>query len=108
MAGGPITVTDRISVRVSAKNQEQSASQKRDVGGSIAKTLGNENVSDSLKDQLGNTTNPVVYDEDGNAWISMEDIIAAGKAMYADGAFNDKEIHDGIHGNDGNLYNLVA
>ena len=87
MAGGPITVTDRISVRVTAKNQEQSASQKRDVGGSIAKTLGNENVSDSLKDQLGNTKNPVITDENGDTWVSEEDIIDAGKTMNGEGAF---------------------
>lgn len=89
MAGGPITVTDRISVRVSAKTQEQSAANKKAVGGAIGKTLGNEDISDELKTQLGNTKNPVVYDEDGNAWISMEDIIAAGKAMNAAGAFED-------------------
>lgn len=87
MAGGPITVTDRISVRVTAKNQEQSNSQKRDVGGSIAKTLGNGNVSDSLKDQLGNTKNPVITDENGDTWVSEEDVIDAGKAMNDAGAF---------------------
>lgn len=91
MAGGPITVTDRISVRVTAKNQEQSASQKRDVGGSIAKTLGNENVSDSLKDQLGNTKNPVITDENGDTWVSEEDVIDAGKAMKENGAFDGAE-----------------
>ena len=90
MAGGPITVTDRISVRVTAKNQEQSNSQKRDVGGSIAKTLGNGNVSDSLKDQLGNTKNPVITDENGDTWVSEEDVIDAGKAMNTDGAFEEK------------------
>ena len=94
MAGGPITVTDRISVRVTAKNQEQSNSQKRDVGGAIAKTLGNENVSDSLKDQLGNTKNPVITDENGDTWVSEEDLIDAGKTMNDAGAIHDK--HNGM------------
>lgn len=95
MAGGPITVTDRISVRVSAKTQEQSAANKKAVGGAIGKTLGNEDISDELKTQLGNTQNPVVYDEDGNAWISMEDIIAAGRTMKENGAFVKKSYRYG-------------
>lgn len=103
---GPITVTDRISVRVSAKSQEQSAAQKRAVGGAIAKSLGNEDIPDSLKDQLGNTTKPVVYDENGNAWISIDDIIAAGRKMNENGALPDKEDHKGLTVN-GELYNLA-
>lgn len=86
---GIITLTDRISVRVSAKNETQSNDYKKATGGAIGKTLGNEDISDELKSQLGNTTKPVITDEDGNAWISMADIIAAGKAMNGDGAFEE-------------------
>ena len=102
---GIITLTDRISVRVSAKNTSQSNDYKKAAGGAIGKTLGNEDISDELKTQLGNTTKPVITDEDGNAWISMADIIAAGKAMNAAGAFEEKEIHDGLLSN-GIIYNL--
>ena len=93
---GIITLTDRISVRVSAKNTSQSNDYKKATGGAIGKTLGNEDISDELKTQLGNTMKPVITDEDGNAWISMADIIAAGKAMNAAGAFEEKEVHEGI------------
>lgn len=88
---GIITLTDRISVRVSAKNTSQSNDYKKATGGAIGKTLGNEDISDELKTQLGNTTKPVITDEDGNAWISMADIIAAGKAMNAAGAFGGED-----------------
>ena len=87
---GVITLTDRISVRVSAKNTSQSNDYKKATGGAIGKTLGNEDISDELKTQLGNTTKPVITDEDGNAWISMADIIAAGKKMNENGAFEEK------------------
>lgn len=95
---GIITLTDRISVRVSAKNDTQSNDYKKATGGAIANKLGNGNVSDSLKSQLGNTKNPTITDENGDTWVSMEDMIDAGKAMNGDGAFATDEIHDGIDG----------
>lgn len=86
---GIITLTDRISVRVSAKNDMQSNDYKKATGGAIASKLGNGNVSDSLKSQLGNTKNPTITDENGDTWVSMEDMIDAGKAMNGDGAFEE-------------------
>ena len=86
---GIITLTDRISVRVSAKNDTQSNDYKKATGSAIASKLGNGDVSDSLKSQLGNTKNPTITDENGDTWVSMEDMIDAGKAMNGDGAFNE-------------------
>ena len=83
-----ITLTDRITVSVRAKNETQGNSQKRDTGRNIAKALGNDSISDSLADQLGNTKNPTITDENGNEWVSMEDIIAAGRKMKENGAFD--------------------
>lgn len=88
---GIITLTDRISVRVSAKNDTQSNDYKKATGGAIASKLGNGNVSDSLKSQLGNTKNPTITDENGDTWVSMEDMIDAGKAMNGDGAFDEEK-----------------
>ena len=93
---GIITLTDRISVRVSAKNDTQSNDYKKATGGAIANKLGKGDVSDSLKSQLGNTKNPTITDENGDTWVSMEDMIDSGKAMNAAGAFDEKEIHEGI------------
>lgn len=85
-----ITLTDRVSVSVRAKNDSQSSSQKRDTGKNIAKALGNDSISDSLADQLGATTKPTITDENGNEWVSMADIIAAGKKMNENGAFEEE------------------
>ena len=103
-----ITLTDRVSVSVRAKNASQSSSQKRDTGKDIADTLtkgGNSNISDELKDTIGDTTKPVITDEQGRKWISMQDIINAGKAMQQNGAFAKNEIHEGITAN-GIVYNI--
>lgn len=91
-----ITLTDRITVSVRAKNETQGNSQKRDTGRNIAKALGNDNISDALADQLGNTKNPTITDENGNEWVSMEDIIAAGRLMKENGAFNEKPVYEGL------------
>lgn len=98
-------LTARVSVRVQAKNASQTASQKRDTGGNIARALGNGDISDSLKDEIGDTTKPTIADENGNEWVAIEDIIAAGKKMYANGAFEEKTIYDGITDNEtGEIY----
>lgn len=97
-------LTARVSVRVQAKNASQTASQKRDTGKNIANALGNGDISDELADQIGNTTNPTIADENGNEWVSMADIIAAGKAMYANGAFEEKLIYEGITDRNGTTW----
>lgn len=90
---GIITLTDRISVSVRAKNETESNSQKRATGRNIANALtsgGKANISDSLADQLGNTSKPTIADEQGREWVAMSDIIAAGKKMQQEGAFDEK------------------
>lgn len=99
-----ITLTDRITVSVRAKNETQGNSQKRDTGRNIDKALGNNNISDSLADQLGNTKNPTITDENGNEWVSMNDFINAGRIMKENGAFKTKEVHDGMTDSDGTVY----
>lgn len=94
---GIITLTDRIPVSVRAKNETQSNTQKRDTGKNIAKALGNENISDSLADEIGATTKPTITDEQGREWVSMADIIAAGKKMKENGAFDGPEYDDYVH-----------
>ena len=88
-----ITLTDRISVSVRAKTTSQANDQKKATGKNIANALtsgGDANISDELASQIGNTSKPTVTDENGNQWVSMSDIIAAGKAMKANGAFETK------------------
>lgn len=90
---GIITLTDRISVSVRAKNDSQSNSQKRDTGKNIANALtsgGSANISDTLADELGNTSKPTITDEQGREWVAMSDIITAGKKMQQEGAFDEK------------------
>jgi len=87
---GIITLTDRISVSVRAKNETESNSQKRATGKNIANALtsgGSADISDALADQLGNTSKPTITDEQGREWVAMSDIIAAGKKMQQEGAF---------------------
>lgn len=86
-------LTARVSVRVQAKNTSQSNSQKRDTGKNIANALGNGNISDELADQIGNTSSPTIADENGNEWVKMEDVIAAGRKMKENGAFDEKTIY---------------
>lgn len=88
---GIITLTDRISVSVRAKNETERNSQKRATGKNIANALGNANISDDLADQIGNTSKPTIADEQGREWVSMSDIIAAGKKMQQEGVFDEKK-----------------
>ena len=92
-----ITLTDRISVSVRAKNDTESSQQKVDTGKNIAKTLGVDDYNDTDAATIGNTSKPTITDENGNEWVSMQDIIDAGKKMQQDGAFDGPEYDDYVH-----------
>lgn len=102
-------LTDRVSVRVSVAQSNSSEKTKQDTatGRNIEKALGGSGLSDVDAETIGSNVDPVT-DEDGNQWIKMEDIIAAGKSMKEKGAFLNTEVHEGILGNNGTLYNLTA
>lgn len=105
---GTITLTDRFSVDILAENDTQLDSQKRSIGKSIANLLtngGNADISDALADQLGATLKPIITDENGDNWASVADIIADGKTMQLNGAFEEKTIHEGITSG-GTLYTI--
>lgn len=102
-----VTLTDRVSVSVrektgAAAGSAGSLSEARKANGrDIADTLtkgGNSNISDEMAETLGNTTKPVINDEQGNKWISMSDLIAAGKTMAANGAFDETTSYTGVDG----------
>lgn len=82
-----ITLTDRISVSVRAKNDTESNQQKVDTGNNIARALGGTNANDVDAANIGTTSKPTITDENGNEWVSMQDIIDAGKKMQQNGAF---------------------
>lgn len=103
-------LTDRISVRVSAKRDEPEQDKKdRDIstGRDIADSLGgggsgSSSISDEEAEAIANAASAAsggksnITDDQGRTWIPMDSFIAAGKKMQEDGAFEDKEIHDGI------------
>ena len=97
-------LTDRISVRVSAKRDESEQDKKdRDIstGRDIADSLGGggsggSSISDEEAEAIANAASAAsggksnITDDQGRTWIPMESIIAAGKKMQEDGAFKDK------------------
>ena len=93
-----ITLTDRISVSVRAKNDTESNQQKVDTGNNIANALGGTNVNDVDAANVGTTSKPTITDENGNEWVSMQDIIDAGKKMQQNGAFGETTSYNGIGG----------
>ena len=99
-----ITLTDRISVSVRAKNETQANNQKKDTGNNIARALGGTNATDADAISVGTTKKPTITDSNGNEWVSMEDIIAAGKKMKENGAFSGN--HSGLDNGSGDKYNL--
>lgn len=84
-----ITLTDRISVSVRAKNETERSSQSKATGANIQKALGGSGLSDADLEEIGNVNS--ITDEDGNEWIKMSDIIAAGRKMKEKGAFGEKK-----------------
>lgn len=101
-----ITLTDRISVSVRAKTDTESNQQKVDTGNNIARALGGTNANDVDAANVGTTSKPTITDENGNEWVSMQDIIDAGKKMQQNGAFHEEEIHEGIVAPNGYIYNI--
>lgn len=98
-------LTDRISVRVSAKRDEPEQDKKdRDIstGRDIADSLGgggasgSSSISDEEAEAIANAASAAsggksnITDDQGRTWIPMESIIAAGKKMQEDGVFKDK------------------
>lgn len=101
-----ITLTDRISVSVRAKNNTEKSAQNKATGANIQRALGGSGLSDSDLEEIGNVNS--IQDEHGNEWIKMEDIIAAGRKMKEKGAFNNKEIHEGLTDSvTGTVYNFT-
>jgi len=86
-----ITLTDRISVSVRAKNDTEKSAQNKATGANIQKALGGSGLSDTDLEEIGNVNS--VTDEDGNEWIPMNDWIGAGRKMKEKGAFRDKQIY---------------
>jgi hypothetical protein len=114
-------LTDRISVRVSAKRDEPEKDKKdRDIstGRGIADSLtgeggsGSSSISDEEAEAIANAASaasggkPNVTDDQGRTWIPMDSFIAAGKKMQEDGAFEEKEVHEGLTDGDGTIYNI--
>lgn len=83
-----ITLTDRISVSVRAKNNTEKSAQNKATGANIQKALGGSGLNDTDLEEIGNVNS--IADEQGNEWIKMEDIIAAGRKMKENGAFGEK------------------
>lgn len=84
-------LTDRVSVRVTAKQSDQS-SQNKATGRTLEKALGGSGLTDAQAEAIGANIpdDQMAIDETGNLWVVEEQLIAAGKTMKANGAF-DKE-----------------
>ena len=101
-------LTDRISVRVSAKRDEPEQDKKdRDIstGRDIADSLGGggscgSSISDEEAEAIANAASaaaggkPNITDDQGRTWIPMESVIAAGKKMQEDGAFKEEDYYE--------------
>lgn len=100
-----ITLTDRIQVSVRAKNETEKSAQNKATGANIQKALGGSGLNDTDLEEIGNVNS--IADENGNEWIKMEDIIAAGRKMKEKGAFADKHKGITIDGVNYNVSNLL-
>lgn len=94
-------LTDRVSVRVTAKQSDQS-SQNKATGRTLEKALGGSGLTDAQAEAIGANIpdNKMAIDENGNLWLDEDQLVAAGKAMYANGVFDVQEVHEGINGYD--------
>lgn len=76
------TLTDRTSVRVTAKSETDANNQKKNDANNIAKALGKEGDLDDTKassvaSKLGNT----ITDENGTTWAKSSEVAAAAKEL---------------------------
>lgn len=99
-------LTDRTSVRVTAKSETDANNQKKNDANNIAKALGKNGDLDDAKassvaSKLGNT----ITDEDGTTWAKSSEVAAAAKEL--DGEIGEKEIHKGLEDSDGTVYNFT-
>lgn len=103
---GIITLTDRISISVRAKNETEKSAQNKATGANIQKALGGSGLSDTDLEEIGNVNS--IADEQGNEWIKMEDIIAAGRKMKENGAFGEKTEYDEYTYNGYKIFHISA
>lgn len=94
------TLTDRTSVRVTAKSDTDANNQKKNDANNIAKALGKDGDLDdskasSVASKLGNT----ITDENGTTWAKSSEVAAAAKEL--DGEIEetpewDEYVHNGM------------
>lgn len=82
-----ITLTDRIAVRVTAKNETEASDQKKRDGGNVADALGATGLTDAEKEAVGASLGETVTGEDGKTYVKSEKIAGALKNLKANGKF---------------------
>lgn len=122
---GAVTLTDRVSVSVRASTGgaagagSDKTSQDRATARNVADTLGGkDDLTDAQLDEIANAINNSggssspngrsVIDENGNEYVPIEAIIAAGKKMAENGAFDGTEIHEGLDDGNGGTVNIAG
>lgn len=102
-----ITLTDRISVRVTAKNDTEASTQKKRDGGNVASALGGTGLTDAEKEEIGNSLGETVTGEDGKVYAKSEKIAGALKNLKTNGKLSEpEEVHEGIEDHNGNIVNI--
>lgn len=101
-----ITLTDRISVRVTAKDSTETSNQNKTNGGNVASALGGSGLTDSEKEELGESLGETVTDEDGRTYARSDKVAGVLKQIAAAGKLSEPTTeYDGITEN-GIVYKL--
>lgn len=85
-----ITLTDRISVRVTAKDSTESSAQKKRDGGNTAAALGGTGLTDSEKEELGDDLGETLTGEDGRTYARSDKVAGVLKKLKEDGALDEE------------------
>lgn len=85
-----ITLTDRISVRVTAKDSAESSAQKKRDGGNTAAALGSTGLTDSEKEELGDDLGETLTGEDGRTYARSDKVAGVLKKLKEDGALDEE------------------
>jgi hypothetical protein len=91
-----ITLTDRISVRVTAKDSTDTSNQNTTNGGNVASALGGSGLTDSEKEELGESLGETVTDENGRTYARSDKVAGVLKKLSQDGKLT--PTYDGIDG----------
>lgn len=86
---GIITLTDRISVRVTAKNDTESSNQNKRDGGNVASALGGTGLTDSEKEEIGEGLGETVTGEDGKTYAKIGNVATMYSKLYQDGKLSE-------------------